>query len=104
MKCPNCGFIIKKKIRSVKHNNFFFGTLIDPLAEHIGENPKETYTALKVRLLSPQPGKLVPDGTSEMSPRELENFIERIVAFAAEFYEFTYDPNGIQELIRHYEG
>ena len=107
MICKDCGSTNiekpKKKYRSNQYNKFFFATLIDPLADHTGDDPKSLYGHLKSMFLVPADGRIVPDGTSEMSPQELTKFIDRIVSFAAEFHSFIYDPNNIQELMDSYE-
>jgi len=77
-----------KNVRSNKQNSYYWGVVIETLAEEFGHTPDEMHDALKLKfLLKHQVGK--PDtliSTADLSTIDFDRFIEKVKVWAASEY------------------
>jgi len=75
--------------RSTQQNAYYFGVVIEILAEHCGYDPAEMHEALKIRFLSDrqedQNGLMHVRSTARMSTDEFAEYLNRVVRWAAEY-------------------
>lgn len=81
MKCPNCGFTIKKqyKDRSRNENSYFHGVVLPILSQHLGYTPQEMKGIVKFHF--------GVKSTSMLTTVEFEKFMSDIRMWAS-------DPDG----------
>ena len=79
MKCPNCGFTIRKKLtdrqRSNPQNKYFHGVLLPILAEYTGYDDSEMKGVIK--------WKFGIKSTAELSTAEFEKFMSDVRMWAS---------------------
>lgn len=86
----------KRKRRSTAENNYYWGVVVELLAEHFGYTPEEMHEALKIEFLKVHTeGK--PDtvkGTKKLTTVEMEDYLSKIRIWASRDYRvFIPEPN-----------
>lgn len=96
MLCPRCKFRWVSTTRSNQQNRYYWGVVIETLAEEIGLTPEETHEALKHKFLTPiekKGYKLYPT-TTQLLTTEFNTYIEKIQRWAAQDLSIVIpDPN-----------
>jgi len=75
--------------RTLKQNSYYWGYVVQPLAEHLGYTKEEMdYIYRKHFLMITKNGEEIPRKTDELTTTEMSSFIEQIKRWASEFHEF----------------
>ena len=85
--------------RSNPQNRYYWGVVIDLLAEHCGYEPEEMHDALKQKFLQIHGDTALPTvrSTASLNTLEFTNYIESIRHLAAEMGVYIPDPNECEE-------
>jgi hypothetical protein len=77
-----------KTQRSLNQNRYYWGVVVAMIAEEAGYSLEEAHEALKFRFLAIHNGSLLPTvrSTTTLNTAEMEEYLESIRRFAAEFY------------------
>ena len=87
-----------RKDRSLNQNSYYFGVVVKMLGDHFGYETDEMHTELK-RLFNPKASRLTNGetyggSTAKMSTVEFNDYLDRIVRWAATDHAFIIpDPN-----------
>lgn len=95
--------VVVRKLRAQRsnpQNNYYWGAVIEPLAEHLGYEAEELHDLMRVRFLSERDerGDVAHiRSTTKLTTTEFEDYLERIRRWAAEFHEFYIPlPNEVE--------
>ncbi len=88
MKCIKCGYLTKS--RSNNQNSYYWGVVIDLLAQETGNESSDIHEALKIKFLLKRidifGNKIASVGsTADLTSLEFDGYIEKIRVWAAEF-------------------
>jgi hypothetical protein len=93
---PDGEYTLKKptKTRSIQENSYMWGVVYTTLANELGYSVEEIHDEMKRRFL-PRTGKLeIPVSTTELTTREMEDYLSKIRIFASsELDIFIAHPN-----------
>lgn len=82
-KCPKCGYVTPQ--RSIPENNYYWGVVIELLAETTGFSPEEAHQAMKLKFLRIVKGKIESvRSTTDLTVAEFETYLEKIRMFASQ--------------------
>lgn len=98
----------KKKLRSLNENNYYWGVVIQLLAEHTGYAPSEMHELCKVKFLPPKRITLrngkndqsitIAMSTTELTTSQMENYLSEIRLWAIDFWELKIPlPNEVDD-------
>lgn len=78
----------KRSKRSDQANRYYWGIVVQILANHLGYEPSELHEALKIRFLSDrredEKGLMKVGSTAKLSTDEFAQYVNRVVRWAAE--------------------
>ena len=103
--CPRCGYIPGGKQRSNPENRYYWGVVVQILAEELGYFKDEMHEILKRKFLTEHvllrnKGKEIAAernrSTAELSTKEMEDFLSQIRIWASsELSIFIPEPNEV---------
>ena len=89
----------RRSQRSIEQNRYYWGVIVEILADHFGYNPEEMHEALKFHFLKSHEDKLVTvKSTAKLSTDEFARYINQIVIWAATEYQIFIPPAGEVEI------
>ncbi len=91
----------QKPKRSDQQNRYYWGCVIEILANHCGYEPEEMHEALKVKFLSDhaedEKGLIRIGSTAKLTTAEFVDYTDRVVRWAAESLSvFIPDPGQVE--------
>lgn len=93
----------RKKKRSLNQNAYYWGVVVDMLAEHLGYFPEEIHEVLKQKFLPKKEiqimnkNVIIPESTTQLSTKAFEDYTEKIRVWAALELNFVIpDPRQIE--------
>lgn len=98
----------KKKLRSLNENNYYWGVVVQMLADHTGYTPNEMHELCKVKFLPPKRIMLrngkndqhitIAMSTTELTTSQMENFLSEIRLWAVDFWNLKIPlPNEVDD-------
>ncbi len=101
-RCKGCGYVEKKKKRSLNQNRYYWGVVVLIFAFEIGEEKDDMHEILKYKFHSEE--KLidneiikVPKSTHDMTTAEFEIYLKKIRKWAVDLNIIIPEPNQIDE-------
>lgn len=84
--CPNCKeeIFVSIKPRSLKENNYYWGVVLQTIADGTGYTPEEVHDAMRWKFLRKGQRFETVASTSSLSTYEFEEYLEKIRMFAAQ--------------------
>lgn len=90
----------KRNPRSMRQNSFYWGVVIEILADHLGYTPEEMHAALKIHFLrfrSEQSPLISVKSTTALSAEEFNEYVNQIVMWAAkDLNVYIPDPHQVE--------
>ena len=88
----------ERTIRSLQQNSYYWGVVVNLIADHCGYDPDECHEALKLKFLSPltkdEYGLVRIGSTTKLSTEEFAEYLNRVVRWAAQYLQvFIPDPS-----------
>lgn len=75
----------RRSIRSLQQNKYYWGVVVELIAEDLGYTPQEAHDALRLEFLKVQDGKLpTVKSTTTLDKEEFVEYIEKIKVYAAQ--------------------
>ena len=94
---------LQKSQRSLQYNRYYFGVIVEILAEHIGYDRESMHENLKLKFASSRDleheGMFIIERTSKMTTERFMKYCADIQQWAAEYLNvYLPDPNEIPQL------
>ena len=91
----------KRNPRTLRQNAYYHGVVLEILSEHFGYDHDEMHDALKYQFLrfrsDKSPDLISVKSTTKLSTEEFNDYVNRIVRFAADKYGiFIPDPHQVE--------
>ena len=84
--------------RSLQQNAYYWGVIIEVLADHFGYEKDELHEALKFKFLRTHEGELPSvKSTTKLSTKEFGEYVDRVIRWAAtEHSVYVPDPGQVE--------